>query len=142
MSNWEVIQTSDCAHNSSVSSIVDNLKLQDKSNHKTLKAISFLFIRMVVKLSAFNHLFKYILLHFAKHEKLVCTVCLIRCVTTRKGSWVIKNYCCASFQSWHGRVCISERDKPNPGIKTLIPFFVFFWKTLRKRAIWRIFKIS
>ena len=76
MSNWEVIQTSDCAHNSSVSSIVDNLKLQDKSYHKTLKALSFLFIRMVV-----NHLFKYILLHFAKNEKLVCTVSLIRCVS-------------------------------------------------------------
>ena len=65
MSNWEVIQTSDCAHNSSVSSIVDNLKLQDKSYHKTVKALPFLFIRIVVKLSEFNHLLKYTLLHCA-----------------------------------------------------------------------------
>ena len=69
-----------CAHNSSVSSIVDNLKLQDK----TLKTLPFLLIRIVVKLSKFSHLFKYTLLHcadtfFAKYEKLVCTVYLILC---------------------------------------------------------------
>ena len=37
-----------------------------------------------------------------------------------------------------GEFASRERDEAKPSIKTLLPFL----KTLRKRAIWRIFKIS
>ena len=58
------------------------------------------------------------------------------CVTTHKGSWVKLFMCLISIGTRSSSHLVREMHQ-NPGLK----YYFLFWKTLRRRAICRIFKI-